>query len=103
MDSFREMHPNPVAVPGNTWSPIYEDDKSEPMDRIDFIYHKGMTTVASEVMVLGKPKGGQDNEWPSDHAAVLSTFKVPSKRSRREAAERPFRACEFIDQFASYN
>jgi endonuclease/exonuclease/phosphatase family metal-dependent hydrolase len=36
VDTFRFIHPDPVAAPGDTWSPIYNG--SEPLDRIDFIF-----------------------------------------------------------------
>lgn len=87
IDSFREMHPDPVKTPGITWSPIYlkNNNRDEPMDRIDFIYHKGMKTLSSEVVLVGNPTpepNHKNNEWTSDHAAVLSTFKIPNKRQQ---------------------
>lgn len=88
VDSYREKFPDPVVMPGITWSPIYKNNggKPEPMDRIDFIYHKGMKTVDSKVVVVGNPTAEpnhKNNEWPSDHAAVLTTFKIPNKRCKR--------------------
>lgn len=85
-DSFREIHPDPVAVPGNTWSSIHKG--TEPQDRIDFIYFKGqalrpissdMYSTAVEATV--GPWGGNvtpvaGNTWPSDHHAVLTTFAL---------------------------
>jgi endonuclease/exonuclease/phosphatase family metal-dependent hydrolase len=86
VDSYREMHPDPVSDPGNTWSPIYQtfvypDGKHEPLDRIDLIHHAGagVTTLASEVFTSGtiqQDPNYQNNGWPSDHAAVVSTFSV---------------------------
>ncbi|KAF3936006.1 hypothetical protein ABW20_dc0110389 [Dactylellina cionopaga] len=85
IDSFRVAHPDPAAVPGITWSPLNPFHSGatgdpEPQDRIDFIYHKGdVKVIDSEVLVVGspKPKGSQqDNEWTSDHAAVLTTYQV---------------------------
>ncbi|EWC48765.1 hypothetical protein DRE_00070 [Drechslerella stenobrocha 248] len=85
IDSFRVAHPDPVAVPGTTWSPIYpfnqgSTGKVEPQDRIDVIYHSGdLTVVDSEVLVVGKPKtfgSHQNNEWTSDHAAVIAVYKL---------------------------
>ncbi|KAG8410327.1 hypothetical protein J3459_017139 [Metarhizium acridum] len=81
-DSFREVYRNAWKVPGNTWSPIRKvnGDRPEPMDRIDFIYHKKLKTLHSDVVVVGDPKPEPyhaDNEWTSDHAAVLSEFKLP--------------------------
>ncbi|MFI0594090.1 endonuclease/exonuclease/phosphatase family protein [Streptomyces griseus] len=85
-DSFREANPDPAAVPGTTWSPVYpKHDGStgvdEPQDRIDFIdYAGGKLTVKESVsFVEGDPKPVPDqagNAWPTDHAAVLTTFTV---------------------------
>lgn len=87
IDSFREVHPDPVKEPGITWSPIQLKNgfADEPMDRVDFVYHKGMKTVTSETVVVGQPKpepNHKDNEWTSDHAAVKSVFKLNRKSVR---------------------
>jgi endonuclease/exonuclease/phosphatase family metal-dependent hydrolase len=84
IDSYRAIHPDPVASPGYTWSPVHTpehpwgENPYEPQDRIDFIYFYGdVKVVSSEVFVVGKPQGfgnHENNEWPSDHAAVISTF-----------------------------
>lgn len=81
VDSFREANSDPLTEPGITWSPIFlnNEGRVEPKDRIDFIYHKGLKTISSEAMVVGKPRPQPDhenNEWPSDHAAVKTVFKV---------------------------
>ena len=82
-DSFRVAHPNPVSVPGNTWSSIHKG--SEPQDRIDRVYFKGANTrvisanvFTTEVEVTIGPWGSsttpiRNNTWPSDHAAVIVT------------------------------
>jgi endonuclease/exonuclease/phosphatase family metal-dependent hydrolase len=95
VDSYRAIHPDPVASPGYTWSPVHTpehpwgDNTYEPQDRIDFIYYQGkhVEVANSEVFVVGNPQGygsHEDNEWPSDHAAVISTFliSVPSTYRR---------------------
>ncbi len=86
IDSFRAIHPDPVAKPGNTWSPLFKG--TEPQDRIDFVYFKGngVTVTASEmfntpVEVTVGSWGNSiapalNNTWPSDHSAVLSTFTI---------------------------
>ncbi|KAF3909959.1 hypothetical protein ABW20_dc0106064 [Dactylellina cionopaga] len=85
IDSFRVAHPNPATFQGTTWSPLYpfnqgSTGKPEPQDRIDFIYHKGkLTVVDSQVLVVGSPKPSgshQNNDWTSDHAAVITTYKL---------------------------
>ncbi|WP_353567307.1 endonuclease/exonuclease/phosphatase family protein [Haloferula sargassicola] len=84
VDSFRHRHPDPVAMPGTTWSAIHKD--SEPQDRIDFIYHKGTalrlvdsrvftTEVETTIGAWGSDKTPvETNTWPSDHAAVVSSY-----------------------------
>jgi len=85
MDSFRDVHPDPVTHPGFTWSPLHLGD---PQDRIDFIYYKGtgFTPITSEhfhtaIEVTLGPWGVSitpaiDNTWPSDHGAMLTNFKL---------------------------
>lgn len=85
-DSFREANPDPAAVPGNTWSPVYPKNegstgREEPQDRIDFINYAGdkLTVKDSTSFADGTPKAVPDhagNAWPTDHAAVLTTFTV---------------------------
>lgn len=83
-DSYREAHPDPAVHPGHTWSPIHalhEDGsgRPEPQDRIDFVLHRGLRVLHSQTCVSGSPRPWPDvehNEWPSDHAAVLTTFSL---------------------------
>ncbi|KAK0382870.1 hypothetical protein NLU13_8786 [Sarocladium strictum] len=85
-DSFREAHPNPEERQGISWSPIFlhNNGRPEPLDRIDFIYHKSnFEVLSSEELVVGDPKpepNHQNNKWTSDHAAVLTTFRLSSER-----------------------
>lgn len=85
IDSFRVAHPDPVAVSGTTWSPIFPFSEGatgtpEPQDRIDFIYAtKQLRVTASRTTVVGKPQpppNEADNEWTSDHAAVITWFEL---------------------------
>ncbi|WP_329245804.1 HAD-IA family hydrolase [Streptomyces sp. NBC_01478] len=86
-DSYREVHPDPAAEPGHTWSPIHpvhEDGSGrlEPQDRIDYVLHRGLTVLESRTLVVGTPSPWPDvssNCWPSDHAAVLTVFAVPNR------------------------
>ncbi|MEU6091241.1 HAD-IA family hydrolase [Streptomyces sp. NPDC047085] len=87
-DSYREAHPDPVAEPGHTWSPIHpvhEDGsgRPEPQDRIDYVLHRGGLTVRdARTLVIGSPCPWPDvagNDWPSDHAAVVTRFALPQK------------------------
>jgi HAD superfamily hydrolase (TIGR01509 family) len=85
-DSYREARPDPVRDPGHTWSPIHvrhQEDSSrpEPRDRIDYVLHngRGLAVLDSSTVVTGVPRAWPDvadNDWPSDHAAVLTTFAL---------------------------
>jgi endonuclease/exonuclease/phosphatase family protein len=78
-DSFRVVHPNPLAKPGFTWTPgSPEGEKVEVHDRIDWVLSIGATATASKVV----GEGGNPNTdiavdpWPSDHRGTVSTFTV---------------------------
>lgn len=85
-DSYREAHPDPLRDPGHTWSPIHTEHEDgsgrpEPQDRIDFVLHngRGLRVRDSQTLVTGSPRAWPDvsgNDWPSDHAAVLTTFTL---------------------------
>lgn len=86
-DSYREFFPDPANNPGITWSPLYlhyiwNTGKPEPLDRIDYVFYSknGPQMLESSTLVIGQPGQYPDysnNRWPSDHAAVVSTFLVP--------------------------
>jgi endonuclease/exonuclease/phosphatase family metal-dependent hydrolase len=69
VDSYRAAHPDPVATPGRTWSPRFEDDFE---DRIDFVYFQGGGIELRGASVLDR----HPERWPSDHAAVLTHFAL---------------------------
>jgi hypothetical protein len=78
-DSFRVVHPDPVAKPGFTWTPgSPEGEKVEVHDRIDWVLSIGATATASKVV----GEGGNPNTdiavdpWPSDHRGIVSSFDV---------------------------
>ncbi len=83
-DSYREAHPDPVREPGHTWSPVHAEHEDgsgrpEPQDRIDFVLHRGLRVLDSRTYVSGRPRlwpDVEDNDWPSDHAAVITTFSL---------------------------
>jgi HAD superfamily hydrolase (TIGR01509 family) len=78
-DSYRQAHPDPVRDPGHTWSPVVVHP--EPQDRIDFVLHRGLRVLDSRTYVSGSPRpypDVADNDWPSDHAAVITTFSLGS-------------------------
>ncbi|GAA1308960.1 endonuclease/exonuclease/phosphatase family protein [Planotetraspora silvatica] len=79
-DTYREAHPDPVAVPGFTWTPgSPEADAHEVFDRIDWVLTSGPTRTIDST-VVGE-KGGPDvgvgvSPWPTDHRGVVSTLDV---------------------------
>jgi len=96
-DSWREIFPDPRAVPGLTWFAhrpaiqAWNPSEDDPQDRIDFIWYAGPSSaVRSEI--VGE-QGARDvsiavTPWPSDHRAVVSSFKVrPAPMPTLVAAE----------------
>lgn len=84
-DSYRLLHPDPLLDPAATWSPIFPWNSAyqrpEPQDRIDLVHFagRGARVRNSTVFVLGTPQAYPNhagNAWPSDHAAVVSEFRV---------------------------
>jgi hypothetical protein len=80
-DSYREVHPDPVATPGFTWTPpgTLESVPNEVPDRIDWVLTSGETTTLDS-RIVGEV-GGPDvdieiDPYPSDHRGVVSTFRV---------------------------
>ncbi len=67
-DAFRQIYPNPLTHRGITWTPI---NPAAHQDRIDYVFYKGkaLTAVAAETIET------HPEAYPSDHAAVMVTFK----------------------------
>jgi endonuclease/exonuclease/phosphatase family metal-dependent hydrolase len=85
-DAFRELRPDEIAEPGNTWTPGYPApniDANEVHDRIDFVYYSGINVTPTEAKTLGyNPNDGSTDiaiqPYPSDHRAVVVEFDLPS-------------------------
>ena len=89
VDAFRTVHPDPIKTPGVTWSPLVRTNektgKPSPLDRIDRLYLKSASLVATHAFTL--PKELEDEAipkakrlFPSDHGAVrvtLTSEKTP--------------------------
>lgn len=78
-DAFRAAHPDEVARPGFTWSPLIgEDDSGDHRDRIDYVFVQAPTLRIESVKVVGEPGPWTDvavAPWPSDHRAVAARVK----------------------------
>jgi endonuclease/exonuclease/phosphatase family metal-dependent hydrolase len=81
-DSYREAHPDPVARAGLTWTAGYPYPRVKPdetFDRIDLIWSAGKTQLLTSE-ILGEANGPDVDipvmPWPSDHRAVVSTFRI---------------------------
>jgi len=81
VDTFRAAHPDPVAVPGLTWTPGRPwpvMPEGETVDRIDFVWAANATVVDSVLLgETGNPAVALSvTPFPSDHRGVLSTVEV---------------------------
>lgn len=80
-DSYREVHQDPVADPGFTWTPGYPAPYVKPwdvFDRIDFVWAAGPVSTRDS-RVVGESRANADlvvRPWPSDHRSVVSNFSV---------------------------
>jgi len=83
-DSYRVVHPDEVANPGNTWSPVYgptyvNEGVLEPQDRIDIVYYAGQNVTPTSSNTVGPSDGISDigvGGFPSDHRGVASQFNL---------------------------
>jgi endonuclease/exonuclease/phosphatase family metal-dependent hydrolase len=81
-DSYREAHPDSASSPGHTFTPGAPHGAADPgraRIRIDYIFTAGRSeTLASQV--VGEAGGPVTDvavfPWPSDHRAIVSTFRV---------------------------
>jgi endonuclease/exonuclease/phosphatase family metal-dependent hydrolase len=84
-DAFRQLRPDEVADPGNTWtpgSPAPTQGSNEVHDRIDFVYYagSGVTPTLAKTLGYDANDGSTDiaiQPYPSDHRAVVVEFSVP--------------------------
>lgn len=80
LDSYREVHHKIDRTADATWTPRFP---LQSKDRIDFIYHRSQSAwVTSGSDVLREYSRG----FPSDHAALVSTF-VPAPPATTEPHE----------------
>jgi endonuclease/exonuclease/phosphatase family metal-dependent hydrolase len=85
-DAFRELRPDEIDDPGNTWTPGYPApnlDPNEVHDRIDFVYYAGANVIPTTIQNIGYNLGDGSTDiaiqpYPSDHRAVVAEFDMPS-------------------------
>jgi hypothetical protein len=79
-DSYREVHPDPVAVPGFTWTPGGpESVRREVHDRIDWVLASGLASAVESDLVGERDGPDVDiaiDPYPTDHRGIASTFVV---------------------------
>ncbi len=82
VDTYRAVHPDPVANPGNTWTYGYPYPRlleDEMIDRIDLVFAAGAVEVLDSQIVgeTGGPDVGVGVlPFPSDHRGVVSTLRL---------------------------
>jgi endonuclease/exonuclease/phosphatase family metal-dependent hydrolase len=81
-DAFRTAHPDEVARPGRTWTPLTRpDDPKDRHDRIDFIFFAGKAVTVKQCELVGEAGESADivvTPYPSDHRAVVATLEIDS-------------------------
>jgi hypothetical protein len=91
IDAFRAVHPDPVAMPGDTWTPI---DPNDVQDRIDMVQFKGAPLSVIDCQVFTTIAQGR---WPSDHAGVLAEFSVSPVDSEPDGLADAWEVAHFGD------
>jgi endonuclease/exonuclease/phosphatase family metal-dependent hydrolase len=78
-DAYREVYPDEVEHPGETWTTLTGDD-DEVHDRIDIIYVAGETVRATDAYTIGlrddPPTDVAVPGYPSDHRSVVTTVSL---------------------------
>lgn len=81
VDSWRAVHPDPVARPGFTWpARSAPGDSSDYRERIDYVLVRGIGVTVDAAVLIGEAKPAADRvvtPWPSDHRAVLARVRLP--------------------------
>ncbi len=80
VDTYRKVHPDPLRMPGYTWTPTTsDDDPQDHHDRIDFVIVGGPGAKVTNAEVVGENSGNADivvTPYPSDHRGVVATVTL---------------------------
>ncbi len=82
-DSYREANPVVQRLADRTWSPRFAEQEQ---DRIDFIYYRGRNMHVATSSIIDKDPEGV---FPSDHAAVVTTFARDAEKSGEHEGLKP--------------
>lgn len=78
-DLMRAAHPDEVAKPAFTWTPMTEaSDPDDHHDRIDYIFARAPKLETLSVSIVGEKAPEADivvTPWPSDHRAVVAKLR----------------------------
>lgn len=76
VDTYRAIHPDPVAKPAYTWTPTYDEAATDDHpDRIDFVLVRGDGVRVTDAGIVGEDGPRSDivvMPWPSDHRAIVA-------------------------------
>lgn len=82
VDTFRSVHPDPLANPGITWTYGYPYPRVKPgemIDRIDLVFAANTVEIVDS-QIVGEAGGPNVDigiaPFPSDHRGVVSTVRV---------------------------
>lgn len=79
IDTFRAVHPDPVAKPGFTWTPTSEPTvEDDHHDRIDFLLARAGKLEIISAGIAGEKAPEADvvvTPWPSDHRASVAKLR----------------------------
>ncbi len=80
-DTYRAVHPDPVATPAFTWTPWYDEAATDDHpDRIDFVLARGEGLNVTDAWIVGEDGPRSDlavDPWPSDHRATMAEVTLP--------------------------
>jgi exodeoxyribonuclease III len=80
VDAYRQVHADPLATPGHTWTPTTAaDDPKDRHDRIDFVLVRGPKVDVREAELVGEKTEYADvvvAPYPSDHRGVVAELEL---------------------------
>lgn len=79
VDTYRAVHPDPVARPAYTWTPMYDETaEDDHPDRIDYVLGRAEGMRVLDAWIVGETGPRSDlavDPWPSDHRAVMAEVR----------------------------